>query len=220
MRWARLKREEGFSVIELIVAMLIFTIFAVMLSTTLIAFTRSTLTAQQTARTGEQMVVAFGALDSQIRYAESINFPGPGTTAGNVYVEWLTRAESSPTRQDLCTQWRYVPSSGVLEYRRWNLADSTTAPPWTLEVSGVVNTGASGYPFQLIPANDSPTGTLLQQLVVTISAGNANANALTGTRTSFVARNSSYTKSVSNAETSPGSGVSASPVCNPSWYRP
>jgi len=211
--------DEGYSLIELIVAMLIFTVFAIMLGTTLISFTQSTLKAQQTARTGEQLIVAFGSLDNQIRYAESVNFPGPGATAGNVYVEWLTRAESSPTRHDLCTQWRYVPSTKLIEYRRWDVG-ATTAPPWTLQVSNVVATGQPNYPFQLLPADDSPTGTLLQQLVVQVSAGSPDLGTVTGTRTSFVARNSSYMKSTSNAQTAPGSGISAAPVCNPSWYRP
>ena len=166
MRWARTaERDEGFSLIELLVAMLIFTIFSIMLGTTLIAFTRSTLTAQQTGRTGEQMIVAFGTLDSQIRYAESVNFPGPGATTGNMYVEWLTRAESSPTRHDLCTQWRYVPAEGNIEYRRWDVG-TTTAPPWILGISNVIDTGQAHYPFQLLPADDRPTGTLLQQLVL------------------------------------------------------
>jgi hypothetical protein len=200
-------------------AMAIFTIFGVMLASTLISFTRSTLVAQQTARTGEQLVVSFGVLDSQIRYAESINYPGPGSTAGNVYVEWLTRAESSPTHNDLCTQWRYVPARKALEYRRWDVG-ATTAPPWTLELSNVIATSAPNYPFQLLPADDLPTGALLQQLVVTISAGNSDIKAVTGTRTSFVARNSSFTNSTSNAETTPGSGISKTPVCNTSWYRP
>ena len=226
LRWQRYhraqqsRRDEGFSLIELIVAMLVFTIFAIMLSTTLISFTRSTLTAQQTARTGQQILVAFSTIDSQIRYAESVNYPGPGASTGDMYVEWLTRAESSPTRQDLCTQWRYSSAQKTIEYRRWNAADTTTAPDWTLEISDVIDTGTTNYPFQLLPADDTPTGTLLQQLVVTVSAGNENANAVTGTRTSFVARNSSYTKSTSNAETTPGSGVSATPVCATSWYRP
>jgi Tfp pilus assembly protein PilW len=219
MRWVRPRRDEGLSMIELIVAMLVFTVFAIMLSTTLIAFTRSTLTAQQTGRTGEQLVVAFSAIDSQIRYAESINFPGEGSN-GTVYVEWLTRAESSPTRADLCTQWRYVPSRGVIEYRRWNDSPTATAPSWTLGVSDVVATGQADYPFQLLPVDDSPSGTLLQQLVVQVTAGNEDASAITGTRTSFVARNSSFTKSTSNRQTSPGSGVSATPVCDPTWYRP
>ena len=219
MRWGRLRRDEGLTMVELIVAMLVFTVFAIMLSTTLIAFTRSTLAAQQTGRTGQELIVAFSAIDSQIRYAESINFPGE-SAAGNVYVEWLTRAESSPTRADLCTQWRFVPSRGVIEYRRWNDGPTATAPEWTVEVSGVVDTGEANYPFQLLPADDSPSGTLLQQLVVQVTAGHEDTGAVTGTRTSFVARNSSFTKSASNRQTSPGSGVSATPVCNPTWYRP
>ena len=113
-----------------------------------------------------------------------------------------------------------MPSEGNIEYRRWDAGTTTTPPSWTLEVSNVVATGQPNYPFQLLPADDSPTGTLLQQLVVQVSAGNAELNAVTGTRTSFVARNSSYMKSTSNAQTSPGSGISATPVCNPSWYRP
>jgi hypothetical protein len=136
-----------------------------------------------------------------------------------VYVEWLTRAESSPTRHDLCTQWRFVPSTGVIEYRRWDTG-AATAPSWTLEVADVISTGQPNYPFQLLPADDRPTGTLLQQLVVRVSAGSEELDAVTGTHTSFVARNSSYMKSTSNAETAPGSGISATPVCNPSWYRP
>jgi hypothetical protein len=113
-----------------------------------------------------------------------------------------------------------VPSTGVIEYRRWNDSPAASAPPWTLEISSVIATGESDYPFELIPADDSPTGTLLQQLVVRLTAGSEDTGAVTGTTTSFVARNSSYSKSSSNAETSPGSGVSATPVCQTTWYRP
>ena len=98
MKWARTsERDEGFSVIELINGHAdLHDLRPSCSRTTLIAFTRATLTAQQTGRTGEQLVVAFGALDSQIRYAESVNYPGPGATAGNVYVEWLTGPRARP----------------------------------------------------------------------------------------------------------------------------
>jgi hypothetical protein len=203
---SRARREgadSGLTVVEFIVAMLIFSAVIAVFMGGLVIMTRSTATTQ---------AVAFQRMDKQVRYASAINRPGSGAS-GAVYVEFRTtavEAGSSPT----CTQWRYVPADGVLQVRSW--VDTGGAPPatWRTLIDDVRN-GVDEPPFGFVAADGTH---LYQQLQVHLQVG-PGERAGAESRTTFVARNSSIDSST-NTDTSPADGQSDTRVCISTGGRP
>ncbi|TFC35936.1 hypothetical protein E3O55_00405 [Cryobacterium sp. MDB1-18-2] len=195
------------TLVELLVAMSIFALFVALILGTTVTIAQSATRAQLVAESSNTTVTVFGAFDRQLRYADSINFPGTGPS-GARYVEFRTPANSSASGATTCTQWRFVPSTARLESRTWTDLTGSPSASWVTKASNVVDDGGSAYPFALTPADGSSA---MQQLVVTLHVGNATLNAGAAMTTSFVARNSSIL-SPSNADVNLNL-VSDTPVC-------
>ena len=203
----RLGSDEGFSLVELMIAVVIFGIFMTILVTSIVGVTRASTRASVIANTATGALSVFQGMDRQIRYADSINYPGK-SAAGISYVEFRTPATSSATGSTLCTQYSFNPTTKVIQSRTWPDAPSATATPWVTGVSNIVDDGGAFYPFRLIAATNA--GSQMQQLVLTIDGGNSPI-AGAAISTTFVARNSSI-KSPSNASVNTAN-VSDTPVC-------
>jgi prepilin-type N-terminal cleavage/methylation domain-containing protein len=206
----RAGEDTGFTLVELVVAMAIFSIFITVAISSVVGITRASSRVQVTAMSSSQELVVFQRLDRQIRYASSINFPGAGPS-GNRYVEFRTPADSAIGKVTLCTQWRFNVLTRSIQSRQWNDVVGSTATNWETELGNVADDGGSTYPFKLKPATN--LGSAMQQLVLTLDTGNA---AIKGAAisTTFVARNSSLQNSTSpsNADTLTA-GVSDTPIC-------
>lgn len=201
--------EAGFSLVELMVAMVIFTLFVVIVLTSVVAISRSAVRTQLVGETTNSTLVVFGSIDRQIRYSDSINYPGAGTS-GDRYVEFRVPAASTVGGlQAVCYQWRFSIANLRLESRQWNESDPTTATAWSPKLSSVADDSDITHPFQLIPANitDKPR----QQLLITLNPGTDAQNAGASMSTTFIARNTSI-KSRSNDP--------LTPVCTFGAYRP
>ncbi len=206
--------DDGFSLTELIIAMLIFSIFITILLSSILGITRASNKAQVVAQTSSGVLSVFQTMDRQIRYADAINFQGAGPS-GAQYVEFRTPAASSPSGVAMCTQWRFVPSTQTIQSRTWT-ESATPGTAWITNLTNVVNDGGSNYPFQLIPASAAVGASLYQQLKLTVDAGNSPVSGAS-ISTTFVARNS--VASPSNASTH-AVGVSDTPVCWTGTVRP
>ncbi|MEO7015734.1 MAG: type II secretion system protein, partial [Leifsonia sp.] len=182
---ARPRHEEGYTLFELIVAMGIFSVFLSLLVTSIISITHASTRVQAVSGSTNGALIAFQALDREIRYADSINFPGTGTD-GARYVEFRTPAEDTVAGQTVCTQWRYDPVAQIVQQRSWVDASGAIATVWHTELSNVVNQGTGTYPFQMRSA--SVNGSPLQQLVITLQAGSVALQNSTTIVTSFAAR--------------------------------
>jgi len=68
--------DKGFTLIELMVAMMIFSIFLAIMITSIIALTRGASQVQVAAVSTNQELAVFQRLDRQIRYADGINQQG------------------------------------------------------------------------------------------------------------------------------------------------
>lgn len=206
------RRDEGMTLVELIVAMGIFLVVISVFMGGVVIMTRGTVRADVTAASGDSVRNVFQRLERQVRYAESINYPGTGAS-GARYVEFRTSAKVSTTGDAMCTQWRWVPSTGQLQSRTWRDAASTVVPGWTTVVTDVLadsSTSGRPYPFQVhqaIAAKSQPR----QRLTLRLTVGNPQAPAGVDSETVFVARNSSVA-SVSNADLD-NNGQSDSQVC-------
>jgi prepilin-type N-terminal cleavage/methylation domain-containing protein len=207
--------ETGFTLVELMIAMFIFGVFVTVLIASITGISRAAARAQVVARTSSSVLAVFQDIDHQVRYADSVNFPGSGVS-GARYVEYRIPASSSSTGVTTCGQWRYTPSTGKLDFRSWQDIASPVPTAWVTKLTGVKGSVTSTYPFQLIPA--SLSGAANQQFVLTLDAGSAAFTQGAAISSRFLARNSS-TLSQSNAQ-SVTAGVSDTPVCPISAVRP
>ncbi len=204
--------DSGFSLVELMVAMLIFSVFLAIVTSSVVSITRASTKVQTTARTTSQELVVFQRLDREVRYSDAINFPGVGATSGYMYIEFRIPASSTVNNVTLCTQWRYVQSTGSIQSRTWPDTATPTFSNWDTEMTNVYNDGGPTYPFMLTPA----TGQGKQLLTLTLDSGNTAVRG-TAIQSVFIARNSSV-QSPSNADVHVA-GVSDSPIC-PGATRP
>ena len=202
----RMRGESGFSLMELIVAMGIFTIFIAIFLGAVVSLARGTSQARITAESTSGVLTVFQNLDRQIRYSDAINYPGVGPS-GYRYIEFRTPASSTVENVTKCTQWRFMPDKGRIESRSWPDGLATTATPWATKLTNVITVAGVNYPFGLTPATDVRKQTFL----LTINAGTAGTAGGTDIATKFIARNSSLS-SPSNADAN-GDGVSDTPVC-------
>lgn len=191
-------REAGVTLVELMVTMFVFSIFLAIVVSSLMGITRASTQAQVTSRSATGVLNVFQNFDRAIRYADVIN--PPGATSNGRYVEFRVPAKDAGSAAT-CIQWRFVPSSRVLQSRQWANGASTPAPPWTTRLSNVFDKG-SNYPFVLIPAG--PGGSAMQQLTLTLDAGNATQKGAE-VSTTFVARNSSAASNSAGLVCSAGS---------------
>jgi type II secretory pathway pseudopilin PulG len=135
--------EAGISLIELVVATGIFLMIMGVITASVMSMMG------QTRREGGQSDNLDSArkiiqgLDKTARYANNVNTPGTGTD-GAYYVEYRT---GNTGQQQTCWQWRYVPTTGLVQERHWlpPLAGvgSTTATSWILQGTGVSLNGAT-----------------------------------------------------------------------------
>ena len=70
--------DSGMSLVELIVAMGIFSIVIAIFMAGIVTMTRNTVRVQVTSDASESVRRVFQRLDKQVRYADAINLPGSG----------------------------------------------------------------------------------------------------------------------------------------------
>ena len=203
---------SGFSLIELIVAMSIFTIFIAVFLAAVVGLARGATQAQVRAEATTGVLQVFQNIDRQVRYADAINYPGLGLASGYRYIEFRTPASSSVTNKTTCTQWRYLPDLNRIESRQWEDSSGSVATNWNTKLTTVIDRPEVTYPFELIPA----AGNARQELKLTIEAGNSSVAASSEIETTFVARNS---KGSPTSIVGAG-GQSVSPVCQRAALRP
>ena len=216
---ARAQHDQGFSLLELIVALGVFSLFIAMAISTFSTIGNAVVTARSRANSATGVLDVFQTMDRQVRYADSINFAGLGAS-GDAYIEFHVSASATTTGIATCTQWRYVPANGTvgvpgtIGFRRWN--EGATPPSgWQIKETDVDGTASGTYPFSLTPATAGIS--TLQQIVLSITAGNTLPGNTTLASVGFVARNSSL-QSPSNFDSN-GDGNSDTPVCYPAGVR-
>jgi type II secretory pathway pseudopilin PulG len=201
--------------VELMVALAIFSIFLAVVLSSIISITKASTRVQVTAQSSSAELSVFQRIDREIRYSDSINFPGVGSPSGDMYIEFRTPASSTASGVTLCTQWRYDLASRSLQNRFWN-DGSTPTSNWQTDLTNMPNDGGATYPFQLIPATNSTSGSTMQELVLTLDTGNTVVKGAAIT-TTFVARNSSIQSPSNTNDVVPGK--SDNPIC-PGATRP
>jgi prepilin-type N-terminal cleavage/methylation domain-containing protein len=196
------RASSGFTIIELMVAMMIFSIFLAIITTSVLALTRSSSRIQVAAVSTNQELAVFQRFDRAIRYADGINGQGTGTS-GDTYIEFRTPSDSTPSGLTMCTQWRYDPIAATVASRTWKDGTFSSATLWNVQLNNVANDGGANYPFKYI-APDS-NGRSLEEMSLTLDAGNTVVKGA-AISTTFVARNSAVTPDNPGGSVCPAAG--------------
>jgi hypothetical protein len=211
LRRGRRADESGFSLIELVVATGIFTIFISLFLVAVVSLARGTSRATLTADSSSGVLLVFQDIDRQVRYADAVNFPGNGVSGSRYrYVEFRTPAASARSGVTTCTQWRYDSVAGTIASRQWTDVGGAVASPWKVKLDAVYGAPSATYPFRLEPATANQAKR--QRLYISIDAGNLALQAGASIETSFIARNSSIS--------SPGNSNNGTQVCLSTIGRP
>lgn len=196
-RRRRVSEDDGFSLMETIVAMMIFSVFMSTAMAAILSIMNSTQKSKSLTDGAAQLENAFQRLDHQVRYADAINDPAYVASTNSWYVEWHTQATS--TVPQTCDQLKYDATAHKVVERTWTPGTaSVTATSWLLVANNISNTvpGVTQQPFTKVASKKSGSTVLLahQQLVLdlftspgsTIKADTTQSE----TTTSFTALNS------------------------------
>jgi prepilin-type N-terminal cleavage/methylation domain-containing protein len=201
------RRDAGFSVVELSVAMVISSLLLAIVVAALISMVRSYQKVQDTTLADDRGRVILDRLDHDLRQASAVNLPQ--MVGGSAYVEYETDV-GAPGAAPMCTQWRLDGAAHVLAVRTWTLPAPATAPAWAPVATGVVNDLTTEAPFAVAAAGSLPGVTVQrEQLTVQLRLSLPHGEALT--RAAMTARNSSAATGA--AVDADGDGVPDAPVC-------
>jgi prepilin-type N-terminal cleavage/methylation domain-containing protein len=135
-RW-RGADDSGFSLIELVIVMSIFTMIMGIITVAIVGMMSQTRRESGQADNLDSARHVIQTLDSKVRYANDITTPATGTD-GSYYVEWRS---GNTGQQQTCVQWRYVPSTGLIQSRSWQplLAGTGAGTPtaWLYQAGGI-----------------------------------------------------------------------------------
>jgi len=138
------RREEGLSLVELLVAMMILGIVAAVFATTLTSVQRVVSHTDSRTQNNTQARLALEELDREIRSGNVLYDPGSGTDAN--YRFKIYTQSNAPTRDPapgyVCRLWR-ITSTYDLQTRFWPPTQPEDATDWRTVATGVVNRALS-----------------------------------------------------------------------------
>ena len=114
-------RDDGTSLIELLVGMMLMLIFMGMFTAAVILMNQSANKVESVSLTSNQVNTAFLKLDRMVRYAAAISTPGTAAVSKDWYVEFRT----TNTGAEVCTQLRFDIASAQLQQRSWRVSGGT-----------------------------------------------------------------------------------------------
>lgn len=189
--------DEGTTLMELMVGMVIMTILMAICTGAVVSMFVGTGKTQAVANSAQQLNTAFVRLDDQVRYATAIDQPTGSMSAGTLSVAFLTVASASTGTTRTCSQlWTQTTGTSQLKLmeRSWQIdptgaAITGTTSPWSQLAGGIVADDQSGVtPF----AVSTPTGATVQQLNAKLVAmdGTGQTSTRSFSQISFSAQNS------------------------------
>ncbi|HEV7206300.1 MAG TPA: hypothetical protein VGN18_16965 [Jatrophihabitans sp.] len=196
MRRADRGRDDGTTLMELVVGMGLMTVFMSMFTTVVLMMNNASSAVSSLRSSTASVNTAFLQLDKAIRYASAMSQPNAAATAtGNYYAEFQT----TNTGATVCTQLQLNNSTQQLSKRTWTVTGSTYTTPtaFTIIASNVVaDPAATAGPFQLNPpaSATNPTPDVpFEQLAVALSSTQklGSATSTTPSSMTFTAVNSS-----------------------------
>jgi prepilin-type N-terminal cleavage/methylation domain-containing protein len=176
-RLDRARSDDGFTMIEVVVTMVIMAVVLVIFSAGIAQVFGVESKVEAASNSQSSLSIAFQKLDRQIRYATGISTPGPMQTGdADPVVEFLT----TNTGANICTQLRLDVGSGQLLERTWTQSPLAVPPIPTPDTQPPL---ASGFlppsttsdpvvpaPFTTKPTSDGTTSFNYQRLEINLTA--------------------------------------------------
>lgn len=200
MKRLELGEDEGTSMIDLVVGMLIMTMFMAMFTSAVLLMNQAENKAEAVNLTSTQVSLVFTELDKVVRYAAAVASPGTGTTG-----DWYVEMRTTNTGREVCTQLRVDITLQQLQRRTWTVTNSTASnlTSWSQVAPSITNGGAtSGSSDQPFVLESTTSAVLFQQLTV-------NLVSIYGTGTTMTTSRSSFTTNAVNSTVPPPSSVCA-----------
>jgi prepilin-type N-terminal cleavage/methylation domain-containing protein len=199
MSWLRRRRahdaDEGVTLVEMLVATMIFSIILGIITTAIVAMVHQEQKESGQTNDLDAARKVIENLDHSVRYANAITTPGTGTD-GSFYVEWQS---GNIGQQQTCTQWRYVPSSGAFQWRTWEPplsgVGTVTAGSWATEAIGLSPVGSTPV-FSIAPTSSSSSK---EELDVTFKATSGAPATTSASQVSLTAINSTSSSAPTGA---------------------
>ncbi|MBU2669054.1 prepilin-type N-terminal cleavage/methylation domain-containing protein [Actinoplanes bogorensis] len=179
--------DDGVTLIEVLVAMLIMTVAGALATTAIAQIYRSTSHVEASFEAQRQIETMYTRLDTEIRYARSIS--NPGQVGRDWYVEYLLSSGSA----DTCVELRLNSTTREVQRRTWTKNAVPLAPSrWTVLATDIVAT----TPFTVVAADrKSLTGSRYQRMTLAMRsvAGGGRASSTQETDVTFTALNATST---------------------------
>lgn len=180
----RERRDGGYSLVEMIVAMSIFTGLLLVVFSVLVSITQQTSDNMARTRQVEQLRVGLMQIDRQVRSGNVISDPAGETLAGSgVEPGYSLRVYTQADGVLQCAQWRVVfdgAEQGRLEYRSWDPQWVSTGEvePWRVVARDLVDQRATD-PSAVAPFSNqiAAGGSEAQAVRVTLWLKDAKADA-------------------------------------------
>lgn len=182
----RLSGDDGTSLVELMIGMMLMLIFMGMFTSAVVMMNTAMNKAQAVNLSSSQLNVAFSNLDTTVRYAAAISRPGQGLSG-----DWYVELRTTNTGVEVCTQLRMNVADSQLQRKTWTVG-VVSAPLFVPLASGLTVDATlsdpSTKPFFLPPAGNA----VVQQLTFNLQspAGNASAQTTSVSTFTFTALNS------------------------------
>ncbi|WP_380168489.1 type II secretion system protein J [Jannaschia sp. R86511] len=172
--------DAGFTLVELMVAMFIFSILLVILTAGISAMSRSTVRVTASGEAMTDLNRLYNRLDKEVPYATALN--RQVLSGGDWYLEYFTDSTEAGARP-FCTQYRLDTSARAVQVRSWNTEGALGLTGWTTLAVDVVP--RAGSPWLVRPADDTY---VRQRLTVAVDVEQP-ATPVQQLDTTFVARN-------------------------------
>jgi hypothetical protein len=201
--------DAGTTMMELIVGMVIMTIFMAMFTTAIVLMTSTANKVEAVTISSTQSSQAFIKLDKLVRYAAAVTTPGASATSGDWYVELDTSASVASTGLETCTQLRVDKTAQALQLRTWTISGGTAAAAssWTQMASNITNGNAASTatstssppaPFTVPTVAGGASSTYQRLQVTLVATAGTTSTGTTYSQVSFTALNSSASASSNN----------------------
>ena len=148
-RRPRTRDDDGFSLVEVVVSMAVLSVLLIVFVQAVRIMTTTTTRVTATGTGVTEARAATDALGRQLSTATATNTPV--YTGGNWYLEFSTDSVKAGDDQQ-CTQWRYQPSSRLLQYRTWSTV-SLVSGAWVTVADAMANDPVTQPPFAVYPSD-------------------------------------------------------------------
>jgi len=193
-------RDEGWTLIELMVSMSIFIALLTIVFSLLVTMSQQTADNMSRAQQVAEVRLGLSQIDRQVRSGNVISDPNLETPANSgVPANYSLRVYTQTDGTNRCAQWRVIfpsgpPTGGELQFRSWQTDWLSTGvvTAWRVVARDLVAPTPTDAPFQRVAA---PASSIAQSVQVTLwvkgpgsrsaSAPTVIASVLTGRNTIF-----------------------------------